>query len=65
MAKVQVEWLGPPVEVPSLDRIVHPGDQLEMEEAEARDRAAAGQVRIQTKVPEDVARATPRKQKEG
>lgn len=48
MARVTVEWLEGPVYVPALDREIQPGDRLEMEEAEARDRAAAGQVRIIT-----------------
>lgn len=46
MPKVQVEWLGPEVLVPALDRTVQAGDRLPMDEAEARDREAAGQVRI-------------------
>lgn len=56
MAKVQVEWLGGQVHVPQLDKTIADGDTLEMEESEARDREAAGQVKIK----KGVARATPK-----
>lgn len=48
MPKVKVQWLGAAVIVPALDRKITAGDELEMEEVEARDREAAGQVRIIT-----------------